>query len=39
MVHHFVKVHFTTHQVPAVALGVLEYGFSLNEIFLLQQVA
>jgi len=39
IVHHFVRVHFTTHQVPAVALGVLEYGFSLNEIFLIQKVA
>ena len=39
IVHNFVRVHFTTHQVPAVALGVLEYGFSLNEIFLIQKVA
>jgi hypothetical protein len=26
VVHNFVRVHFTTRQVPAVALGVLEYG-------------
>ena len=39
IVHNFVRVHFTTYQVPAVALGVLEYGFSLNEIFLIQKVA
>jgi hypothetical protein len=38
IVHNFVRVHFTTRQVPAVALGVLEYGFSLNEIFLIQTI-
>ena len=36
IVPNVVRVHFTTRQVPAVALGVLEYGFSLNEIFLIQ---
>jgi hypothetical protein len=39
IVHNFVRVHFTTRQVPAVALGVLEYGLSLNEIFLIQRIA
>jgi hypothetical protein len=39
IVHNCVRVHFTTRQVPAVALGVLEHGFSLNEIFLLQTIA
>ena len=39
MVHNFVRVHFTTRQVPAVALGVLEYGLSLNEMFFIQIVA
>ena len=39
MVHNFVRVHFTTRQVPAVALGVLEYGLSLNEIFFIQTIA
>jgi hypothetical protein len=38
-VHNFVRVHFTTRQVPAVALGVLEKSFSLQEIFLIQKVA
>jgi hypothetical protein len=38
IVHNFVRVHFTTRQVPAVALGGLEYGFSLNEIFLIQTI-
>jgi hypothetical protein len=32
-VHNFVRVHVTTRQVPAGALGVLESGFSLNEVF------
>jgi hypothetical protein len=39
IVHNFVRVHFTTRQVPAVALGVLEYGISLNEAFFLQKIA
>jgi hypothetical protein len=37
IVHNFVRVHFTTRQVPAVALGVLEEGFSLQQIFLIQK--
>jgi hypothetical protein len=39
IVHNFVRVHFTTRRVPAVALGVLEYGLSLNEIFFIQTIA
>ena len=39
IVHNFVRVHFTTRQVPAVALGVLEYGLSLNDIFFIQKIA
>jgi hypothetical protein len=39
IVHNFVRVHFTTRQVPAVALGVLEESFSLQEIFGIQKVA
>ena len=39
IVHNFVRIHFTTHQVPAVALGILEHGFSLHEIFLIQAIA
>ena len=39
IVHNFVRIHFTTHQVPAVALGILEHGFSLHEIFLIQKIA
>ena len=39
IVHNFVRVHFTTRQVPAVALKVLEHGLSLNEIFFIQRIA
>ena len=39
MVHNFVRVHFTTRRVPAVALGILEHGFSLHELFLIQKAA
>jgi hypothetical protein len=39
IVHNFVRVHFTTHQVPAVALGILDHGFTLHEIFLIQKAA
>ena len=39
IVHNFVRVHFTTRQVPAVALGVLESGLSLHEILFIQKVA
>ena len=35
MVHNFVRVHFTTRQVPAVALGMLDHGFALHEVFLM----
>lgn len=39
IVHNFVRVHFTTRKVPAVALGILEKGLSLDEIFMIQKVA
>src|SRR5262245_30122452 len=39
IVHNFVRVHFTTRQVPAVALGVLECGLSLNEILFIRKIA
>ena len=39
MVHNFVRVHFTTRQVPAVALGILDRGFVLHELFLTQKAA
>jgi hypothetical protein len=33
ILHNFVRVHFTTKHVPAVALGIIEQGLSLAEIF------
>lgn len=39
IVHNFVRVHFTTHRVPAVALGMLDHGFALHELFLIQRAA
>jgi hypothetical protein len=39
IVHNFVRVHFTTRQVPAVALGILESSLSLNEVFFIQKIA
>jgi hypothetical protein len=39
IVHNFVRVHFTTRQVPAVALGILDHGFALHEILLIQKAA
>ena len=39
IVHNFVRVHFTTRQVPAVAVGILDHGFALHELFLIQKAA
>lgn len=36
IIHNFVRVHFTTRQVPAVAIGILENGLSWEEIFYLR---
>jgi transposase-like protein len=36
VLHNFVRVHFTTKQVPAVALGILETAWSLAELFRIQ---
>ena len=33
ILHNFAQVHFTTKHVPAVALGIIEQGLSLAEIF------
>jgi hypothetical protein len=33
ILHNFARVHFTTQHVPAVALGIIEQGLSLAEIF------
>jgi hypothetical protein len=39
IVHNFVRVPFTTRQAPAVALGILDHGFALHELFLIQKAA
>jgi hypothetical protein len=36
VLHNFVWKHFTTKQVPAVALGILSTGLSLEQLFRLQ---
>lgn len=33
VLHNFVRPHFTTKQVPAVALGILDTGLSMFELF------
>ena len=33
ILHNFVRRHFTTRQAPAVALGILEAGLTLQVIF------
>jgi len=38
ILHNFVRPHFTTKRVPAVALGILSAGFSLLDIFRIQYV-
>lgn len=36
VVHHFIRKHFTTQQVPAVALGRLKEGLSWGQILRIQ---
>ena len=33
VIHNFIRIHFTTHEVPAVALGVMEQRLSVAELF------
>ena len=35
VVHNFMRVHFTTGKVPAVALGILDKGLSWEELFMI----
>ncbi len=35
--HNFIRVHFTTKQVPAVAIGVLDAGLSWDSVFKMQK--
>ena len=39
VVHNFIRAHFTTRQVPAVALGILEKGLSWEQALRLQKIA
>ena len=39
VVHNFMRVHFTTGKVPAVALGILDKGLSWDELFMLPMAA
>jgi hypothetical protein len=39
ILHNFVRPHFTTRQVPAVAMGIIAQGFSLEDIFRMQLIA
>jgi hypothetical protein len=36
VLHNFVRKHFTTKQVPAVAIGILSTGLSLAQLFIIQ---
>src|SRR5205823_11053250 len=36
VVHNFLRVHLTTREVPAVALGILERRLTVQEIFQMQ---
>src|SRR5512137_905138 len=38
LLHNFVRTHFTTKQVPAVALGIVPEGLSVAELFRLHCV-
>ena len=39
VLHNFIRPHFTTKQVPAVALGIVDHPLSWDEIFWIQYVA
>ena len=36
VIHNFIRIHFTTKKVPAVALGVIDQPLSVRELFLMQ---
>ena len=38
VLHNFVRSHFTTQKVPAVALGILENGLSFEQLFNIQRL-
>lgn len=37
IVHNFIRVHFTTKQVPSVTLGIIDKGLSWEEMFMIQK--
>lgn len=39
IIHNFIRPHFTTRKVPAVALGIVEKGLSWEEVFRIQKTA
>jgi transposase-like protein len=39
IIHNFIRPHFTTRKVPAVALGIVEKGLSWEEVFMIQKIA
>jgi hypothetical protein len=39
IIHNFIRPHFTTRKVPAVALGIVEKGFSWEEVCMIQKTA
>ena len=39
VLHNFVRPHFTTKQVPAVALGIIKKGFASAELFRVQRIS
>jgi hypothetical protein len=38
IIHNFVRVHYTTKEVPAVTLGVIEEGMTLEDVLRLKGV-
>lgn len=39
IIHNFVRPHFTTGTVPAVALGIIDKGFTVDELFYIRKAA
>ena len=39
VVHNFIRIHFTTKQVPAEALGILKQGLSWENVFRIRQIS
>ena len=39
IIHNFIRPHFTTRKVPAVALGIVEKGLAWGEVLMIQKTA